>query len=129
MIIYWPVCRIATSVSSAYFYALDLRDPAVDTHITLNYPHGIPTRSSESTRTGPRCQRIQQILAPYRVLDLTEGGYNWCGRVLGDLGADVIKVKPLGGSPTCNRGPFVNKEPNPERSPFWYASTRMSQGP
>lgn len=63
----------------------------------------------------------QQPLSPYRVLDLTEGGYNWCGKVLGDLGADVIKVEPPGGSPTRNRGPFVEDDPNPERSLFWYA--------
>lgn len=62
-----------------------------------------------------------QPLTPYRVLDLTEGGYNWCGKVLGDLGADVIKVEPPGGSPTRNRGPFVDEEPNPERSLYWYA--------
>ena len=38
-------------------------------------------------------------LGPYRALDLTEGGFNWCGKVLADLGADVIKVEPVGGSP------------------------------
>ena len=63
----------------------------------------------------------QQPLTRYRVLDLTEGGYNWCGKVLADLGADVIKVEPPGGSPTRERGPFVNDEPNPERSLYWYA--------
>ena len=45
----------------------------------------------------------QQPLTRYRVLDLTEGGYNWCGKVLADLGADVIKVEPPGGSPTRER--------------------------
>ena len=38
-------------------------------------------------------------LTPYRVLDLTEGGFNWRGRILADLGTDVIKVEPPGGSP------------------------------
>lgn len=64
----------------------------------------------------------QQPLTPYRVLDLTEGGYNWCGKVLGDLGADVIKIEPTGGSPTRMRGPFVNNKPNPERSLYWFAN-------
>ena len=34
-------------------------------------------------------------LTPYRALDLTEGGFNWCGKVLADMGADVIKVEPV----------------------------------
>ena len=60
-------------------------------------------------------------LAPYRVLDLTEGGFNWCGRVLADLGADVIKVEPPGGSPTRLRGPFYQDRADPEHSLFWYS--------
>ena len=43
-------------------------------------------------------------LASYRVLDLTEGGFNWCGKVLADLGADVIKIEPPGGSLSRWRG-------------------------
>jgi crotonobetainyl-CoA:carnitine CoA-transferase CaiB-like acyl-CoA transferase len=40
------------------------------------------------------------VLAPYRVLDLTdESGFS-CGKILADLGADVIKVEPPGGDPT-----------------------------
>ena len=55
------------------------------------------------------------------VLDLTEGGFNWCGKVLADFGADVIKVEPPGGSPTREVGPFVDGRPGPERSLFWAA--------
>ena len=40
------------------------------------------------------------VLAPYRVLDLTdESGFS-CGKILADLGADVIKVEPPAGDPT-----------------------------
>ena len=60
-------------------------------------------------------------LGPYRVLDLTEGGVNWCGKLLADLGADVIKVEPPGGSPTRMRGPFYRGQRDPERSLFWFA--------
>ncbi len=67
-------------------------------------------------------------LGPYRVLDLTEGGFNWCGKVLADLGADVIKVEPPQGSPTRSRGPFYLDDPNPERSLFWYAYCLNKRG-
>lgn len=38
-------------------------------------------------------------LAKLRVLDLTEGAAELCGRILADLGAEVIRVEPVGGSP------------------------------
>ena len=62
-----------------------------------------------------------QPLSDCIVLDLTEGGFNWCGKVLADFGADVIKVEPPGGSPTRGTGPFVDGQPGPERSLFWAA--------
>ena len=67
-------------------------------------------------------------LAPYRALDLTEGGYNWCGKALADLGADVIKVEPPKGSATRNRAPFYKDEPHAERSLFWYAYCLNKRG-
>ena len=60
-------------------------------------------------------------LGPYRVLDLTEGGFNWCGKVLADLGADVIKIEPPGGSVTRRRGPFAGGVEDVEGSLFWSA--------
>ncbi|WP_331244926.1 CoA transferase [Mycobacterium colombiense] len=33
-----------------------------------------------------------------RIVDLAEGGAAWCGRLLADLGAEVIRVEPPGGS-------------------------------
>ena len=36
--------------------------------------------------------RNQGLLAPYRVLDLTDELGFLCGKILGDLGADVIKI-------------------------------------
>ena len=62
-----------------------------------------------------------QPLSPYRVMDLTEGGFNWCGKVLADLGADVIKIEPPTGSPTRDIGPFVDGQQGRERSLFWAA--------
>ena len=63
----------------------------------------------------------QQPLSECTVLDLSEGGVNWCGKVLADFGADVIKVEPPGGSPTRKIGPFVDGRPGTDRSLFWAA--------
>ena len=42
-------------------------------------------------------------LGPYRVLDLTDEKGMLCGRILGDLGADVIKVEKPGGDEELKR--------------------------
>jgi crotonobetainyl-CoA:carnitine CoA-transferase CaiB-like acyl-CoA transferase len=63
-------------------------------------------------------------LDPYRVLDLTTERGLLCGQVLGDLGADVIKIEPPGGSPARHVGPFYKDVPDPNRSLFWWAYNR-----
>ena len=60
-------------------------------------------------------------LSPYTALDLTEGGFNWCGKLLADLGAEVIKVEPPGGSPTRKLGPFIDGDLGPDSSLLWAA--------
>jgi len=65
-------------------------------------------------------QKIEAILSPYRVLDLAEDGCMLCAKLLGDLGADVIKIEPPGGSPTRNIGPFYHDIPDPEKSLTWF---------
>ena len=60
------------------------------------------------------------ILSSYRVLDLTQDGCMLCGKILGDLGADVIQIEPPGGSPTRNTGPFYHDIPDPEKSLTWF---------
>ncbi len=56
------------------------------------------------------------LLPSYRVLDLSGPEAVFCGKLLADYGADVIKVEPPAGDASRQRGPFVNDEPNPERS-------------
>src|SRR5581483_4017027 len=60
-------------------------------------------------------------LAPYRVLDLTTEFGHLCGRLLADLGADVLKVEPPGGDPARALAPFYDDLPGPERSLPWWA--------
>ena len=61
------------------------------------------------------------LLSPYRVLDLTGQGGLLCGKILADLGADVIQVEPPGGSAARNIGPFYQDDVHPEKSLFWWS--------
>lgn len=67
-------------------------------------------------------------LAPYRVLDLTTEPAWLTGRLLADLGADVIKVEPPGGDPGRHRGPFFHDEIDPEKSLRWWFQNRGKRG-
>ncbi len=63
-------------------------------------------------------------LAGLRILELADEKGQYCGKLLGDLGADVIKIEPPGGAATRRVGPFLDDIPHPDRSlSFWYYNT------
>jgi crotonobetainyl-CoA:carnitine CoA-transferase CaiB-like acyl-CoA transferase len=64
------------------------------------------------------------MLSPYRVLDLTDERGEIAGMVLGDLGADVVKVEPPGGSTARHREPLLAAGPEAERSLQFLAYNR-----
>jgi crotonobetainyl-CoA:carnitine CoA-transferase CaiB-like acyl-CoA transferase len=68
------------------------------------------------------------MLASYRVLDLTDEKGLMCSKLLGDLGADVIKIEKPGGDPTRNIDPFYQDEIHPEKSLFWFAYNTNKRG-
>ena len=51
------------------------------------------------------------MLEPYRLLDLTDVRGQLGGMILADLGADVIRVEPPGGSDARQVGPFTDDGP------------------
>ena len=60
-------------------------------------------------------------LTGYRVLDFADEKGQLCARVLGELGADVIKVEPpREGDPTRANGPFFKGESEPNKSIYWW---------
>jgi len=67
-------------------------------------------------------------LSPYRALDLTDEKGFLCGKILGDLGADVIKVERPGGDPARNIPPFLSDIPHPEKSLHWFVYNTSKRG-
>src|SRR5439155_13221697 len=61
-------------------------------------------------------------LAGIRVVELASEQAAWAGKLLADLGADVVVVEPPGGHHSRGYGPFLDDEPGPERSLFWWHS-------
>lgn len=61
------------------------------------------------------------MLSPYRALDLTDEKGLLCGKILADLGADVIQVEKPVGNPARRIPPFFEDIADPERSLFWFA--------
>ncbi|MFC1991996.1 CoA transferase, partial [Chloroflexota bacterium] len=73
-------------------------------------------------------EKAEGMLSPYRALDLAGETGLMCGKLLGDLGADVIKIERPGGDPARNIGPFYHDEPDPEKSLFWFALNTSKRG-
>ncbi len=68
------------------------------------------------------------VLSPYRVLDLAGEDGLFCGKILGDLGADVIKIEPPGGDAARRIGPFYHDQIDDEKSLFWFAYNTSKRG-
>ena len=68
------------------------------------------------------------LLSGRRALDLTDDKGFLCGKILADLGVDVIKVEPPGGEPSRRIGPFWHDIPDPEKSLYWFAYNSNKRG-
>jgi crotonobetainyl-CoA:carnitine CoA-transferase CaiB-like acyl-CoA transferase len=76
---------------------------------------------SEQSTQQPERSSHQGFLSAYRVLDLTDEKGFFCGKMLAELGADVLMIEPPGGSPARNIGPFYQNVAHPEKSLLWLA--------
>ena len=55
-------------------------------------------------------------LSGIRVLDLTGSAEQYCGKLLAQMGADVVLVEPIQGSASRREGPFIDDKPTLENS-------------
>src|SRR3972149_2078611 len=68
------------------------------------------------------------MLSHCRALDLTDDKGFLCGKILADLGADVIKMERPGGDPSRRIGGFWGDTPDPEKSLYWFAYNSNKRG-
>ena len=59
-------------------------------------------------------------LTGVRVIELANDPIAWAGKLLADMGADVILVEPPGGARARGYGPFLDDEPGDDRSLYWW---------
>jgi crotonobetainyl-CoA:carnitine CoA-transferase CaiB-like acyl-CoA transferase len=67
-------------------------------------------------------------LAPYRVLDMTPDLGWLLGRILADLGADVVKVEPPDGDPGRQRPPLIEGPTGATAGSAWLAYNAGKRG-
>ena len=68
--------------------------------------------------------RQQGPLSGLRVLELADEKGQYCGKLMADLGAEVIKIEPTAGENARSVGPFLDDLPHRERSLyFWHYNT------
>jgi benzylsuccinate CoA-transferase BbsE subunit len=68
------------------------------------------------------------LLSSLRALDLTDERGFLCGKILGDLGVDVIKIEKPGGDPSREIGPFYHDQKDPQKSLYWFAYNNNKRG-
>jgi crotonobetainyl-CoA:carnitine CoA-transferase CaiB-like acyl-CoA transferase len=63
-------------------------------------------------------------LADLRVVEIADEQASFAGKLVGDLGASVVKVEPPGGERSRSYAPFLDDAPHPDRSLFfWHYNT------
>ena len=87
------------------------------------------SRPSPGTAARTNATQDRSLLGGHcRVLDLADLSGAVCGRILADVGADVVKVEPPGGEPDRMQPPFVGDVENSARSIPWLAANVNKRG-
>lgn len=109
--IFWP----KTVDRFDYIDAIAKKGPWTNVDVALPGPSKTPAPSG-GEGAGP--------LRGLRILELSDEKGQFCGKLMADLGADVIKIEPPTGESTRSVGPFLEDQPHRERSlAFWHYNT------
>ena len=69
--------------------------------------------------SGP-VQAVPSALEGIRVIEIANERGVLTGKLLADMGADVVTIEPPRGSAMRSYAPFVDDEPDPEKSLYWW---------
>lgn len=67
-------------------------------------------------------------LTGIRVIELASERLSFAGKLMADMGADVILVEPPGGDPSRSYPPFLDDEPGEDRSLYWWHYNTSKRG-
>ena len=67
-------------------------------------------------------------LTGLRVLELSNERIAFAGKLLGDMGADVVLIEPPGGDPARRYAPFLDDMPGDDRSLWWWHYNTSKRG-
>ena len=67
-------------------------------------------------------------LAGVRVIELAHERCAFAGKMLADMGADVVVIEPIGGAPMRGHEPFVGDRRDPEHSLNWWHYNTSKRG-
>ncbi len=68
------------------------------------------------------------LLSGLRVIELASDRAAYAGKLMGDLGADVIVVEAPGGHASRGYGPFVDDKTDPDRCLWWWNYNTSKRG-
>jgi crotonobetainyl-CoA:carnitine CoA-transferase CaiB-like acyl-CoA transferase len=71
---------------------------------------------------------MDRMLNSRKVLDLTDEKGFLCGKILADLGAEVIKIERPNGHHSGRIGPYWKDSPDPDKSLYWFSYNTNKKG-
>ena len=107
---FWP------KTLDRYPYMDDMLKAAPTPFVGLSGPAKKKATQNDDPQAAP--------LTGLRVLELADEKGQFCGKLMADLGAEVIKIEPTGGEGARSVGPFLDDVPHRDRSvSFWHYNT------
>lgn len=88
---------------------------------------GVPAAPVPGTPGDSGPGALPGALEGVRVVELASEAGAFAGKLLAELGADVVLIEPPGGHPCRRYGPFLDDQPGEDRSLWWWHAQRSKR--